>query len=55
MRGTGRDRDWVTVIDTGFTEHSDQIKSPYIARSFFGNGPDGVQHRQHDGKEEDDI
>ncbi|MEC7804198.1 MAG: hypothetical protein VX533_05065 [Pseudomonadota bacterium] len=44
MRGTGRDRDWVTVIDTGFTEHSDEVKPPYIARSFVGNVPDGVQH-----------
>ena len=41
MRGTGTDRDWVTVIDTGFTENGDEVKPPHIARSFVGNVPNG--------------
>ena len=44
MRGRNTDRDWVTVIETGFTPGDDTIRPPNIARSFVGNVPDGVQH-----------
>ena len=44
MRGRNTDRDWVTVIETGFTPGIDTVRPPNIARSFVGNVPDGVQH-----------
>jgi hypothetical protein len=43
LRGKNSDRDYVTVIDTGFEPGSEQVRSPFIARSFVGNIPDGVQ------------
>jgi len=44
MRGRNTDRDWVTVVETGFTPGVDTVRPPNIARSFVGNVPDGVQH-----------
>ncbi len=42
MRGRTTDRDWVTVIDTGFDPDTDEIRPPHFARTFLGFNTGGT-------------
>ena len=44
MRGRSTDRDWVTIIHTGFDVTSDKVRPPYVARTFLGFDPGGVSN-----------
>jgi len=46
MRGQSTDRDWLTVIDTGFDPDSDEMRPPHVARSILGSVPTtgGLHH-----------
>ena len=44
MRGRSTDRDWVTVIRTGFDPATGEARFPYIARTFLGSAAGGVHH-----------
>ncbi len=44
MRGRSTDRDWVTVIRTGFDPATGDARFPYVARTFLGSAAGGVHH-----------
>jgi len=44
MRGRSTDRDWVTVIRTGFDPATGETRFPYVARTFLGSAPGGARH-----------
>jgi len=47
MRGRDTDRDWVTVIDTGFDPDTHEVRPPYVARTVLANAP--TTGGRHDG------
>ncbi len=47
MRGRNTDRDWVTVIDTGFDPDTREVRPPYVARTVLANAP--TTGGRHDG------
>lgn len=44
MRGRSTDRDWVTVIHTGFDTATGAARFPRVVRTFLGSAPGGVHH-----------
>jgi len=42
MRGRNTDRDWITVIDTGFDPETRMMRGPHVARTILGDKPAGV-------------
>lgn len=42
MRGRSTDRDWVTIIHTGFDMTNGEVRPPYVARTVLGFDPGGV-------------
>lgn len=44
MRGRSTDRDWVTVIRTGFDPATGEARFPYVARTFLGSAAGGAHY-----------
>lgn len=42
FRGRNTDRDWVTVLDSGFSPETGEARPPYVVRTFLGFSPGGV-------------
>ncbi len=42
MRGRNTNRDWITVIDTGFDPETRMMRQPHVARTIPGDKPAGV-------------
>ncbi len=47
MRGRDTDRDWVSVIDTGFDPATGEVRPPYLARTLLAHAP--TTGGRHDG------
>jgi hypothetical protein len=44
LRGSSTDRDWVTIIHTGFDVTNGEVRPPYVARTFLGFDPGSVNN-----------
>ncbi len=42
LRGSSTDRDWVTIIHTGFDMINGEVRPPYVARTLLGFDPGGI-------------